>query len=172
MPWVVLLAVAAFILSLLALRWLWKSVPYGRTAVAALLISAGTGAYLFIYPPDAYYRAEFERLTRVHFPASGKIIFSHTATGVLDSYRSCAVFRVSAEDYLSLRRVLDARQSDEPPSADDRCSGRMIQQQGKPTGIAAHSHDIAPGKYLQWGVLDDGASVIYYTMRWKDLNPV
>lgn len=172
MPWTIFLVVAAFILLLLALYWLWKRAPYGRVAVAALLISAGTGIYLFIYPPDAYYRAEFARLTGVHFPSSGKILFSHTATGGLYSYRSCTVFRVSAEDYLSLRRAVEARQSDEPPNADDRCSERMIQQQGKPAGIGAHSHDIAHGHYLRWGLLDDGASVIYYTMHWKDLNPV
>lgn len=172
MPWVMLLAFATFILLLLALHWVWKRAPYGKVAVAALLISAGTGIYLFVYPPDTYYRAEFERLTHVHFPASGKILFSHATTGDVGSYRSCAVFRVSAEDYLSLRRALDARQSDDLPSADDRCSERMIQQGGKPMGIVAHGHDMAPGNYLQWGLLDDGASVIYYTMRWKNLNPV
>lgn len=172
MPWDILLVVAAFILLLLALHWLWNRAPYGRVAVAALLVSAGTGIYLFIYPPDAYYRAEFERLAHVHVPAGGKVLFSHTATGGLDSYRSCAVFRVSAEDYRSLRRVLAARQSDELHSTADRCNERMIQQHGKPMGIVGHSHDMSPGNYLQWGLLDDGASVIYYTMRWKNLNPV
>ncbi len=28
------------------------------------------------------------------------------------------------------------------------------------------------GTYWQWGVLDDGKSVVYSTMRRKDLNPV
>jgi hypothetical protein len=56
--------------------------------------------YFAVYPEDAFYEKEFEKVAFVPYPESGKIIFKDASyPSVHGEYQSCALIEVSWEDY-------------------------------------------------------------------------
>ncbi len=173
MDWFVLLASAVILCCLLALYWLGGWARYGKIAVAVIFVFTGHASYLAIYPPDAYYRAEFERIAQASFPSGGKILFSDTTTSAYSSYRSCAVFAVSEDAYSTLKQTAGNWREENTERAPNNCLAKIERHRGAPVAYTAQSWSASrEGNFSQWGLLDDGQSLVYFTMRWKNLNPV
>lgn len=173
MWWLILLAIVATILLLLALSGGWRKGPYGKGSVVAIFLLSGCAIYISIYPSDAYYQAEFERIAHMPFPASGKIMFSETSTSAYSTYRSCASFVVSEKDAYALKQATVLEQNAETPELSSACPPPTRQCHEKSLGYMAQSCSASPaGEFWQWGLLSDGRSVVYHTMRWKNRNPV
>jgi hypothetical protein len=173
MGWFLLLGGAAILLSFLAVYWLWSETRYGKAVVAVVLVFSGCVGYRAIYLPDAYYRTEFERIAHVPLPSDGEILFSNTTNSTYSSYRSCAVIEVSPETYRDLRQAIRKRQAEEIVDVPNYCLTNIERQQGFPISFTAQNWSAdSEGDFSQWGLLDDGKSVAYFTMRWRNFNPV
>lgn len=173
MSWLALLASVVILFCLLSLYWLWARARYGKVAVAAILVFSGYTGYLSIHPPDAYYRAEFERIARFPFPSDGKIQFSEITTSAYSTYRSCAVISVSEETYSALKQAIGNWQAEEIENVSNNCLAQIERHGGASVAVTAQNRSANSGEnFSQWGLLNDGQSVVYFTMRWKNLNPV
>ena len=173
MDWLVFLAGVAILCCLLALYWLWGGARYGKVAIAGILVVSGYAGYLAIYPPDGYYRVEFERITQAPFPSGGKILISDTTTSAYSSYRSCAIIAVSAEAFSALKQTAENRREENIEHESNICLTQFERHRGEPVAFTAQSWSASrEGNFSQWGLLDDGQSVVYFTMRWKNFNPV
>lgn len=173
MAWVIFFMVAAFILLLLALHWTWNRGLYGKVAMAVILVFSGYATYQTVYPSDAYYRAEFERIAQASFPSGGKILFSDTTTSAHSYYRSCAVIAVSEDEYSALKQTAGNWREENFERAPNNCLAQIERRRRAPVAFTAQNWTASrEGNFSQWGLIDDGQSLVYFTMRWKNLNPV
>jgi len=171
--WLLPLAAVAILLSFLAVYWLWSRARYSKVAVTVLLVFLGCVGYQAIYPPDSYYRVEFERIARVPLPSGGKTLLSNTTNSVYSSYRSCAVIAVSlgtSETYDKLSGDGKLKKSWAYPTTG---LTKIERQHGAPIASRHRTGRRTLGVISSNGaLLDDGKSVAYFTMRWRNFNPV
>jgi hypothetical protein len=105
----VLLALGALALAVYIALWAWRKGRIPRAVMLGIFAFAGYHVYTAVYPPDSFYREEFEERTGIGMPVSAKIIYKNaTYPDFHGDYASALLFEVSAEDFARLEALARA----------------------------------------------------------------
>ncbi len=125
--------------------------------------------YTAIYPREAFYRAEFERIAGTEFPNSAQFIFKEASfPDHFGDYVSCAVFAVDEADYVRLSQRLERhRLQHGSNNVGSDCLKNLVEAHGGPLKFRRQtSAGYGGGEYRHWGLLDDGQSVMFHYVSW------
>ena len=120
-------------------------------------------------PNEDFYRAEFEAVSGLDFPASGAFLATHSTTphAMFGDYVSCGAFTVSPADYGRLASALAGERVPLPRWIGSECLDRVTAAL-EPGPSLRFSRDERPESDLSlaWGVLDDGRTVLFQKLQW------
>ncbi|MGH8446261.1 MAG: hypothetical protein ACREVL_13395 [Solimonas sp.] len=165
---VLLIALCALALAaLLALgMWLWRCGRVARLAGLALLLFIGGEAYLAVNPPESFYREEYTRITGQPFPAGARFLFKDASyPDFQGDYTSCALLRVSPEEYERLRTQMPATFAPQTFIGSD-CLDDLMEATGRHK-LAAEFASIGPDdEYRYWALVDGEPEVVIHYVSW------
>ena len=164
--WFLLLIFAVGIIGVAAaailLAKLWRKGRIGMAAAIAIVAAVIYQMCTAVYPPDSFYKGEFERVTGLPFPASGSFIVKDASyPDIHGDYCSAALIKVSQEDYADLRSRMDVRQSRFTPMGSG-CLRHLVQVTGDKPVLAESSTDDSKGEYSYWALVADRPEVIIH----------
>jgi hypothetical protein len=152
-----LLGVVAF-LAILVKLWrkgrIWK---VATVTIAAVLLYQ---IFTAVYPPDSFYKGEFESVTGLPFPASGSFLFKDASyPDIHGDYCSAALIKVSEQDYAELRSKMTVRQSRFAPMGSP-CRDHLLKAVGHKPVLAESSTDTSTNEFTYWALVDGRPEVI------------
>lgn len=165
-----MLAVSLLFLVLLALGLaalvgvvLWRAGRWGLAAAGTLAFLIGWGAFRAAHPEPAFYTALFERETGLAFPASGEILDrGATVPDMTGDFCAEAVASISPRDAERLRVALRRAGAEPQTGSRFRCEDVALAARGP---YLAATRDEKDGRWLWWGVSEDGRTLAFQYVR-------
>jgi len=168
--WFLTLVVAVGLIGIAAaialLVKLWRNGRIGKVASIALASSVAFLIYSAMVPSDSFYKKEFEKVTQLPFPASGRVLFKNaTYPDLHGDYTSCALIEVSAADYEQLRAKMPPRHST-LGTMGSRCMQRLTASFAGRGAALESSVDDSRGDYMYWALVANRPEVIIHHVTW------
>ncbi|MCA8829240.1 hypothetical protein [Hymenobacter pini] len=171
----VLLILAFLAMCWAVYRWLRRRISNW----AGILFLAGVGfcvsylLYIELYPPDEFYRKEYEQITLLPFPASGHILRKDSSYPTLldGDYESCALVEIGTKEYLRLQQHLAHNPQFSPePCITDTAFAYSLPFEKVARGISCAQYTSGYGQkdgigLFYVGLLNDKKSVVTYRIR-------
>ncbi|HLX12652.1 MAG TPA: hypothetical protein VKS81_07560 [Bacteroidota bacterium] len=130
-------------------------------------ISCGYEAYTALYPTDSYYENEFRDITRVPYPASGKIIFKDaTLPDLHGDHSACALIEVSPDDYNRLLKQIPSVKLDTMDRLGSAPEDKLFKQYGQLSMASETWRTTADDKYFYWGCVEGKPWIEIHYCRW------
>lgn len=168
--WFLLLVVAVGLIGIAAsfasLVKLWRKGRVGK--IVSIAISGGIIFFIYsdIYPPESFYKGEFEKVTGLPFPVSGRFLFKEaTYPDFHGDYTSCALIDVSEKDYQDLKSKMKPRQSS-LGGMGSQCMQHLAQSFGSRAVAFEASADDPRGEYIYWALVAGRREVIVHYVTW------
>jgi hypothetical protein len=147
---------------------LWRR---GRWAKIGMVCAGGILGYAIfdaVHPPDSFYKKEFQDVSGLRFPRSGRIVCSHaTYPDGHGDYESWALFEVEPADFEMLEESL-ATTTTRDFSMGLRTDASLWKRIGDPSRFRFRTaqFDATEEEFKDWGTLDDGKSVVFRFVSW------
>lgn len=151
--------------------WMWRKGVIGRPILAVLIITLAGLIYVDIYPAESFYKAEFQRVVGIPFPAEGQIVFKDASDpDFFGDYTSCALIDVPAGEYKKLlahtREVklkvdrADLIQTDCWDALMKRIPGQVFEAEA--SGENVHRED----EFIYWALIKGHNKVAIHHVTW------
>lgn len=168
--WFLILVIAVCLVVIIAwiaiLIKLWRKGGIRRVISTAIAAGVIFLVYSAIYPHESFYKEEFERVTRLPFPASGKFLFKEaTYPDFHGDYTSCALLEVSEKDYEALKSKMRPQQSSLGVIS-SQCLHHLFQSFSN-LEVASETYTDDPnGEYNYWALVASRPAVIIHYVTW------
>jgi len=168
--WFLLLVGAIGLLGIVAVLAIflriWRTGRIGKIATAVVAAGALYEIYTAVYPPESFYKGEFEKVTGLAFPNSGSFLFKEASyPDIHGDYDSCAMIEVSAKDYEDLRSKIKARTPPSGPMGSE-CSAHLFRKFGDKPVLVESFTEQTGGEYSYWALVAGHPEVIVLYSSW------
>lgn len=163
---VVGIALAAFAAFLVLLIRLWRKGRMGK--LVGVLLGAGVASqiYLAVYPPESFYRAEFERITGVAFPEDGEFLFKDASyPDFHGDYTSCALVKVTQDSFDHLKASLKPG-SNSLGQLGSECFEKLQESFPNRTPLIESTAEDPKGEYSYWALVAAQHEVVIHYVSW------
>ena len=150
----IVIILVILILPIFLIYLLWAKVKFGKYLAVVFVCFISYQVYITLNPPNSFYMAEYQKITKQEFPKSGKIIKKYASLpDIHGDYESCAIIELSENDYKILKVFLENTKSNEKEYSSARCNAEWVNEKG--TIIKSLTYKKDGGSVSMWGLIKD-----------------